>query len=337
MLDLLNANVVPKELNRRQPGSASARENDDRFALITNLGAASGGYDFLLQVSNSVSAQTAFDSLKLYFLVGRIDAEAVRALRASGQTPTSPALQALIAPDAPDAPAFGVDADVLILFSRKDVLFESQASCRVRANVRVAIGKYSRVPPTPPVVKDPLPGETVQNFATEIVRLGEGVLREFVQTSIAAELQQSVANQSVTGRSMPVRTMPVASGTFSGQNAHDTVTEFIDERSYLQKHVELGYRQGFDVTAWLGGGVLEVLAPFAAKGEQSSATIRVSADASASNALYNNLTLDASLLLSSADPTGLVALTTHRVRERGQVELVKQISLVGASATSQSQ
>ena len=80
-----------------------------------------------------------------------------------------------------------------------------------------------------------------------------------------------------------------------------------------------------------------MLAPFAAQGEQSSATIRVSADASASNALYNNLTLDVPLVAISADLTGLVALTTHRVRERGQVELVKQISLVGALSDVTSQ
>jgi hypothetical protein len=62
--------------------------------------------------------------------------------------------------------------------------------------------------------------------------------------------------------------------------------------------------------------------------------MRVPAEVSAGNAVFTGLTRDAALLLSPADPAGLVALTTHRIRERAQLQLVNEISLVGGPATA---
>jgi hypothetical protein len=85
------------------------------FALTNDLSAASGGYDFLLQSSNVVSAEVAFGSLKLPWLIGRVDAAAVMALRAAGALPATRALSALIAPDAPSTT---MGADLFFLSGR---------------------------------------------------------------------------------------------------------------------------------------------------------------------------------------------------------------------------
>jgi hypothetical protein len=96
----------------------------------------------------------------------------------------------------------------------------------------------------------------------------------------------------------------------------------------------LGNRASFDVSAWLGGGVLEVPAYFAATGDRQCATIRVSVDVSQSTAHYAGLSGDAAILLSDADPIGLVLATTQRVRQRARLPLVDDLSLVGGPATA---
>ena len=96
----------------------------------------------------------------------------------------------------------------------------------------------------------------------------------------------------------------------------------------------MGNRTSFDVSVWLGGGVLEIPAHFAAVGDRASATIRVSADVSQSTAHFTDLAHDAALLLSEADPLGLVLATTERVRQRSHLALVDDLSLVGGPATA---
>jgi hypothetical protein len=97
--------------------------------------------------------------------------------------------------------------------------------------------------------------------------------------------------------------------------------------------VDLGDRSSFDVSAWLGGGVLEIAGTFAATGDARSATIRAAVEVSQSTAHYTGLTHDAAVLLSDSDPLGAVLATTHRVRQRGSLALVDDISLVGAPAS----
>jgi hypothetical protein len=334
LLPIRHAGVLPQELY--------VPVSDPPFALTSDLSAASCGYSFLLQASNVVTAEAAFNSLNLRWLVGRVDAAAVAALRTAGASPVTRALSALIAPDA-SSTATGVD--VLILFSRKDVLFDSQTTCRVRADVRVALGRFNHLPAVPPVAHDPLPGEaesihpnwSLQRLAADVVRLGEQTIREMVQSAVAARLEQAASHQPVmTARKSPATALPVAGGTFSFGGLSDSV-EVQNENFYLSKHVELGFRDSFDVSSWLGTGVLEIAAPFAATANQAAATMRVPAEVSAGNAVFTGLTSDAALLLSPADPAGLVALTTRRIRERAQLQLVNEISLVGGPATARVQ
>jgi hypothetical protein len=311
MLDLRVANIQPDTLVRQDRGAV--------YALVTDLNAAGGGYDFLLQASNAMVAESAFGSLHLDWVTGRIDAQAAAALRAVGEAPVSAALTALLSAQ---ATAEAVSADLLVLFSRKDVLFDAPATCRVRADVRLALGKFSRVPPVPSLTNTPTLGETVQRLGTEITRIGEQALRQLIQTALAGAPQQMVASQLLPapGTAPPV-TMQLASGTLAGIKAGQ-VYQPIDGRAFQPSHVNLGNQQWFDVSSWLGTGVLEIPASFGATGSQAAATIRACADVSASDARFTDLSHDAALLLSASDPAGLVATTTHRIRERAQVDLV---------------
>jgi hypothetical protein len=322
MIDMRAANILPTALVYSQKMVlASGDIFQFSYAEHGDLNAAGGGYDFLLQASNAVSAEVAFASLKLPWVMGRIDAQGAAALRGGGQVPLSSALQALIAPQASLADA---NADVVVLLSLKDVLFDSQTTCRVRADVRVALGKVGVVPREPPLGHTPTLGETV-----------EGVIREFIQTAVVAELQQRdevSKTASVAGRHESPPTLRTASGTLFDQ-------DFVSQGSrpiatLLPNRVNLGGRQWIDVNAWLGGGVLEISAEFSASGNQAAATIRVSADVSASTANYTELASDAALLLSTDDPIGLVAMTTSKVRERGQIALLDEISLVAGPNTA---
>ncbi|WP_445503809.1 hypothetical protein [Microvirga sp. G4-2] len=337
MLESFTKNVIPDALVRPQKKGVwnSSIDRDPTLSMVLDLidlNEASGGYDFLLQVTNPVCAEVAFSSLKLNWISSRIDGQAIAALRASGRSPVSAALQTVIAPQ---APASSAGTDIVILFSQKDILFDSQTACRIRANARILLGKLVRVPSEPPLVQDSLLGETVQRLGTEVLRRREQVAGDFFQSAIGDDLQQSaVGRMAPTAQNSAPPVMRVASGTqanWMGDNNFFLPTE---AEALLPKRIDLGNRQWLDVAAWLGGAVLEIGAPFGADGDQASATIRVSADISASDATYSDFSQDAELLLSASDPVGLVALTTSRIRERGQVALVNEISLVGGPASA---
>src|SRR3954468_14077529 len=130
---LFTANVLPEALLGTRVSSSLA---------FRDLVALSGGHDFLLQASDRMCAETAFGALHLPWLAGRLDAQAVAALRTSGATFASTLLrQAVAAP----VPATGAAADVLLLFSTHDVLFDAGDRCRVRVGVRVALGSLLAV------------------------------------------------------------------------------------------------------------------------------------------------------------------------------------------------
>jgi hypothetical protein len=326
MLDLRASNVLPDELIRRRTS-----RSDVPVTALGDLNAAGGGYDFLLQATNPVVADAAFASLKLNWLSARLDAQAVATLRTSG-TPMSPALQSLVGPL---GTAGAVGGDILVLFSRKDVLFDGPTTCRIRADVRVALGRFLRVPHEPGLVHSLSPGEAVEGLGPEVVRLVEGLVRDLVQPARIRELQAPSPGRAVArlqGAVPPA--LPVADGTLASWGAASRFGTTAEIASYTPAHLDLGDRQSFDVTAWIGDAVLEIPAPFAAVGDQAAATIRVAADTSASTPGFSDLSGDAALLLSAADPAGLVATTTSRVRERGRVALLDDVSLGATPATA---
>jgi hypothetical protein len=276
----------------------------------------SAGHDFLLQASNSMCADVVFGSLRLPWLTGRLDAQAVAALRASNasfvSTPLSQAVEASIS-------ASDAAMDVLLLFSAHDVQFDAEAQCRLRLGVQVALGSHLVVPKEPGLVHGLVPGEAVESVAEAVSRVGQALV---------------AAGATLTGQTLPTRTLAdIRPGPLSS-----SLSLAVDPRSGVfdlsPRHVDLGDRNSFDVSAWLGGGVLEIAAPFAATGDQPSATVRVAADVSQSSAHFTELSHDAGLLLSDADPLGLVQTTTHTVRQRRRVALVSDVSLVGARATA---
>lgn len=280
-----------------------------------DLNALSGGHDFLLQASNPMCAETAFDSLHLPWLAGRLDAQAVAALRTSGARFTSTQLQQAVA--AP-VPATGAAADVLLLFSVHDVMFDPDDRCRVRVSVRVAIGSLFRVPKEPILVHGLEPGEAVMRVADAVSHVG--------QTLLAAG----------AALAPPPQAMRTLFNIHPGALTNSAAIELDSGAGIweLDRHVDLGDRTSFDVSTWLGGGLLEIAAPFAATADRPAATIRVAADVSQTNAHFTDLSHDAALLLSAADPLGLVQTTTQRVRQRGRLALVDDLSLVGGPATA---
>lgn len=323
MRDMHAANILPDVLTRREEGAPIKFPVGGGWPfLFSDLNAAACGYDFLLQAANAVSAEAAFHSLDLNWISGRIDKQAVAALQGAKEPPLSTALLSSLASDA----SVGENADIVILFSRKDILFDSQTTCRVRANVRVAIGKFFKVPKVPPIVGDPLPGETVQRFGSEVARIVENALREITENSFGAELRQISPKQVLRTENLqrPRETGRTLSGSVAG------------ERQLFEqpKRVDLGNQQWFDVTAWLGYGVLEIPATFGATSNRASATIRVSADVGSASPRYTGLSHDTELLLGASDPIGLVAETTYRVRERREIALLNEISLVGGPSTA---
>src|SRR6185503_19494508 len=102
----------------------------------------------------------------------------------------------------------------------------------------------------------------------------------------------------------------------------------------LNRKIDLGDGNSFDVSTWLGAAVLEIAAPFAATIDQTSTVIRVAADVHQSTARYTGLSSDAALLLSETDPLGLVMDTNQRVRRRGTVALIDEVSLAGGPANA---
>lgn len=306
-IHLFGSNVLPDELRRVEPGFAGLAFRD--------LVALSAGHDFLLQASNSMCADVAFGSLHMPWLTGRLDGQAVAALRASNASFASTLLRQAVEAS---IPASGPALDVLLLFSAHDVLFDGEAQCRVRMGVRVALGSHLVVPKEPGLAHGLKPGEAVEGVSDAVSRVGQALL---------------AAGTALTGQTSATRTLadirpgPLASSLSLTLDPGSAIFE-------LERHVDLGDRNSFDVSAWLGGGVVEIAAPFAATGDQPSATVRVAADVSQSSAHFTELSRDAGLLLSDADPLGLVQTTTHRVRQRGRVALVDDLSLVGGPATA---
>jgi hypothetical protein len=302
----LASNVLPDALLSRKAVLSSLATRD--------LVALSGGHDFLLQASNLMCAETAFGSLRLPWLAGRLDPQAVASLRADGVRFTSTRLQELV--EAP-VPAAGAAADVLLLFGAHDVLFDGDDQCRVRVSVRAALGTLLRLPKEPGLVHGLKPGEAVE-LADAVTRVGQVLL---------------AAGTALVARPLTTRTLSdIRPNLLSGRVALQTDPGASIRE--LDRHVDLGDRSSFDVSVWLGGGVLEIAAPFAATGDRPSATIRVAADVTQSLAHFTELSHDAAVLLSDADPLGLVQTATNRVRQRGRVALTDDMSLVGAAATT---
>jgi hypothetical protein len=307
-LRLVGSNVLPDRLRRVEPGFSGLAFRD--------LVALSAGHDFLLQASNSVCADVAFGSVHMPWLTGRLDGQAVAALRASNASFASTVLRQAV--EASIAVS-GAEVDVLLLFSAHDVLFDGEAECRVRLGVRVALGSHLVVPKEPGLVHGLKPGEAVESVSDAVSRVGQALL---------------AAGTALTGQTLATRTLAdIRPGPLAG-----SLSLNLDPGSAIfelsPRHVDLGDRNSFDVSAWLGGGVVEIAAPFAATGDQPSATVRVAADVSQSSAHFTELSHDAGLLLSDADPLGLVQTATHRVRQRSRLALVNDVSLVGGPATA---
>jgi len=102
----------------------------------------SGGHDFLLQASNRMCAEVAFKSLQMPWAVAQLDATAIAALLATGATFKSSALHAAITARV----GVGSANEILLLFSAKDVQFDATDQCRIRLNVRVALGSSLALP-----------------------------------------------------------------------------------------------------------------------------------------------------------------------------------------------
>lgn len=201
-----------------------------------------------------------------------------------------------------------------MLFSVLDVLFDGGDQCRVRANVRVALGSLLTVPKEPGLTHAPAFGETVQQVANGLMGLG-----------VALHRPNAVAG----AQTLMMQILPdIRAGGLT-----DTAAALQNSGLLGLRHVDLGDRSSFDVSAWLGGGVLEIAGTFAATGELRSATIRTAVDVGQSTAHYTGLTHDAAILLSDGDPLGAVQATTHRVRQRGSLPLVDDVSLVGSPAS----
>jgi len=300
-------NVLPEALVRTRVRRSNLASRD--------LVALSGGHDFLLQASNAMCADTAFGSLHLPWVAGQLDPQAVAALRASGATFTSALLQKAVA--AP-TPATSTALDVLLLFGTHDVVFDGGDQCRVRLSVRVALGSRFVVPKEPGLVHALTPGEAVEQFGDAVRRVGQAL---------------RAVGTTVVPQPLAMRTLSdIRPDVLAGRAAIEL--ERGASYSELDRHIDLGNRTSFEVSARLGGGLLEIPAHIAAVGDRASAIIRVTADVSQSTAHFTDLAHDAALLLSDADPLGLVLATTQRVRQRNRLTLVDDLSLVGGPATA---
>lgn len=304
---LFAANVLPSALN-----VADKFLSGFGFRDLVRL---AGGHDFLLQASNSMSAEAAFSSFHVPFITGGVDAQAIAALRASGATFTSSLLRQIV--EAPVTSA-NAAADILLLFAAKDVLFDTPDQCRARFRVTVALGSFHIVPKEPTLVHGLTPGEAVQEVGRIVTDATQAVLSAF-----KVQAPQPLAMRTLS---------ETRSDRFDSAGALDAVSWI--KLNEAERHIGLDGRNSFDVSAWIGGGLLEVAAPFAAKGDQPSASVRVAADVHQSVAHFTELTGDAALLLSDADPCGLVAATTQRIRQRSSIALLDDVSLVGGPATA---
>ncbi len=295
-----------------------------------DLIALSAGHDFLLQASNPMCAVAAFNSLHLPWVTGKIDIEAVTALRSSGAVFASKVLAQTVA-----APLGipGVTGDVLLLFNSHDVVFDDVDRCRVRLSVKVALGNMFVMPRAPGLPHTPKLGETVE----QVVNPSRGLdsMNRLAQALLAAGTAL-MAQQPVMHTLSDSRPMFQDARVISESDRNVGLQDFIRDVSFTQlnQHIELEFGTSFDVTAWLGGGLLEIPASFSALGDASAKTIRVFADVHQSSPKFTELSHDAALLLSNADPLGLVNSVTWHVRQLGTVALVDTLSLVGGPANA---
>ena len=134
-------------------------------------------------------AETAFVSLDLPWLAGRLDAQAVAALRASGASFTATLLQQAVAAS---VSATSAAVDVLLLFSVHDVVFDAADQCHVRVGVRVALGSLLTVPKEPGLVHGLSPGEAIERVGDGVSRIGQALL---------------VASRALTPQPLAMRTL----------------------------------------------------------------------------------------------------------------------------------
>lgn len=312
----LTANVLPKALLNVESVRSSL--------ALRDLVALGGGYDFLLQASNAMCAEAAFSSLHLPWIVGHLDAQAVAVLRASGASFESAALQRAVADSVGVA---GTAGDVLLIFGAHDVLFDGVDKCRVRLSVNIALGSMFVMPKAPGLAHGLKPGEAVQLALTP---------RRVIDPVSRISEEQFTVGTTRTAEPPAMRMLSdIRPGTpgIADIRAGLEVDRNLSIREFNRK-IDLGDGSSFDVSAWLGGAVLEIPAPFAATIDQTSTVIRVAADVQQSTAKFTELSGDAALLLSDADPLGVVMDTTQHVRRRGSVALIDEVSLVGAPASA---
>jgi hypothetical protein len=295
-----------------------------------DLIALSAGHDFLLQASNPMCAAAAFNSLHLPWVTAQLDTQAVAALGSSGAVFTSLALaQAVAAPQGTP----GATSEVLLLFKAHDVIFDDVDRCRVRLSVNFALGSMFVMPQVPGLAHTPKFGETVEQVVNRV--RGLDTMNRLAQALLAAGTALT-AQQPVMHTLSDNRSTFVDARVFSELERSVDMQELIRDVSMPQfnGHIELEFGTSFDVTAWLGGGLLEIPASFAAVGDASAKTIRVSADVHQSSPKFTELSHDAALLLSNADPLGLVQTVTQHVRRRSTLLLMDDISLVGGPANA---
>lgn len=284
---------------------------------VSNLLAISGGHDFLLQASNRMCVETAFKSLQLPWTIGKLDAQTIAGLRATGATFNSPILQQAVQSQVGAASV----TDILLLFSERDVMFDSANECRIRLNVRVALGGTFHMPKEPGLSRRLTPGEAVQQRFSPI-RSPEPDNR------VSPEL---LAGQMPSFQPPVMHTFGGSANVFAAREAdistRISVTDF-------DRRIDLGDRSTFEVAAWVGAGVLEITAVVTTASQQIPKTIGVAADVHAAIVSFTELSGDAAVLLSSTDPTGLSQSITFSVRRRSSLKLLEDISLLGADATA---
>ena len=202
---------------------------------------------------------------------------------------------------------------------RGDVLFDAVDQCRLRFNVTIALGSLLVVPREPILTRAPRIGEAVRSkslipaiLVDSMDRLSQALLVAGSALSPQPPAMRTLSHNQpglmdsrvelAIDRSLGVRELDRHIGLEIDRSIG------IQERD---RHIDLGNRSSFDVSAWLGGGVLEIPASFAAVSDPSSKTIHVAADVRQSTAKFTDLSHDAALLLSESDPLGLVQTTTQ--------------------------
>jgi hypothetical protein len=150
-------NMLPAELVR--PDLHSERYGGPQL----DLAAVSGGHDFMLQAANAICARAAFSSMKLPWIGGPIDAQAVAAI----STDNSASAGTLRSWLASAGLGSGANLDVLVLLTPHDVVFDGPATCRARATAQIALGRLTTLAREPELSHGLAPGEAVQNLVDQ--------------------------------------------------------------------------------------------------------------------------------------------------------------------------